>query len=367
MADQQRDDPPAPPTGAAKLREERSFLHHAMLFYGVGLGFALVIGVIWLAADVLLLVFACALFSILLYEVASRVKQLLHLSYGIALGLVVVLLLGIVGLAVWLMMPQVAQQVGSLALAVPQALDHVRAKAVQYELLRVLTASLPSTEQILARAVATLSRVGPFFSGMLGVVGNTVIIVFVGTYFAAQPHVYIDGIVTLVPHHKRQRVRAVFAELGRTLGQWLVGKVASMLIVGVATAVGLALLGVPLALVLGLLAGLLDFIPYIGPIMAGVPAVLVAFSESPTLALYTALLFLGVQTAEGYLLLPLIERKTVALPPALTIVMQVLLGAIFGLAGVALATPLAAVLAVLIAMLYVQDVLGDPVKTPSEH
>jgi predicted PurR-regulated permease PerM len=100
--------------------------------------------------------------------------------------------------------------------------------------------------------------------------------------------------------------------------------------------------------------------------MAGVPAVLIAFSVSPELALYTVLLFAGVQLVEGYLLSPLIEAKMVSLPPALTIVMQLLFGALFGLAGVALATPLTAVLAVLVSMLYVQDVLGDPVKTPAE-
>jgi predicted PurR-regulated permease PerM len=140
-----------------------------------------------------------------------------------------------------------------------------------------------------------------------------------------------------------------------------------MLIIAVATSLGLALLGVPLALVLGIIAGLLDFIPYIGPIMAGVPAVMLALSDSPTQALYVVLLFVGLQILEGYVVLPLIERRTVSLPPALTISMQVLLGSLFGLSGIALATPLAAVVTVLVAMLYVQDVLGDPVSTPASH
>lgn len=155
------------------------------------------------------------------------------------------------------------------------------------------------------------------------------------------------------------------SEIGRTLGQWLMGKLLSMLIVGVLTATGLALLQVPLALLLGIVAGLLDFIPYVGPIMAGVPAVLIAFSEGPQLALYVLLLFAALQLAEGYLLLPLIERRTVALPPALTIGAQVLLGALFGFAGVALATPITAVLTVAIAMLYVEDVLGDRGRRPA--
>ena len=102
------------------------------------------------------------------------------------------------------------------------------------------------------------------------------------------------------------------------------------------------------------------------PFATGVPGVLIALTISPELALYTVGLFVAIQVAEGYLLQPLVEKKTVALPPALTITMQVMLGALFGLAGVALATPLTAVLAVLVSMLYVQDVLGDNVMTPSE-
>lgn len=351
----------------AALREERSFLHHAILFYGVGLLFVLLAGIVWFAADVLLLIFACSLVAVLLHDMTERVQHWLRLSRGLALGLVVTLLLAVIGVGAWLMAPEMARQVGDLASAIPQALERLRAEARQYEFLRGLLAGLPSTDQLMSRTMDIVSQTGLIFSGMLGVVGNVAIIAFVGIYLAAQPHLYIDGIVTLSPHRKRNRVREIFAELGRTLGQWLFGKFITMVIVGVITAIGLSLLGLPLALVLGILAGLLDFIPYLGPIIAGAPAVLIAFSESPTLALYVALLFLAVQIAEGYLLLPLIERRTVSLPPALTIVMQVLLGALFGLAGVALATPLTAVFAVLITMLYVQDVLGDPVKTPSEH
>ena len=185
-------------------------------------------------------------------------------------------------------------------------------------------------------------------------------------YFAAQPFIYVNGIVTLVPKDKRARAREVLDEIGLTLSKWLFGKMCSMLLVGAFTAIGLTILGVPLALILGIIAGLLDFIPYLGPLMAGVPGVLIALTISPELAMYTVALFGFIQLAEGYLLQPLVEKKTVALPPALTITMQVLLGALFGLAGVALATPLTAVLAVLVSMLYVQDVLGDNVMTPSE-
>jgi predicted PurR-regulated permease PerM len=170
-----------------------------------------------------------------------------------------------------------------------------------------------------------------------------------------------------VPPRRRGRAREVLDELGTTLARWLMGKAVSMLAAGIMTAVGLSLLGIPLALILGIIAGLLDFIPYVGPLMAGVPALLIAFSASPEQALYVALLFGGIQLVQGYLLEPMIDQRTVSLPPALTIAMQVMFGAVFGMAGVALATPLTAVLIVLVVMLYVQDMLGDPVKPPAEQ
>jgi len=228
--------------------------------------------------------------------------------------------------------------------------------------LQRVAAELPPPEQALKQMSSLVPNAGLFFGGVIGALGNVVIILFVGIYFAASPHLYTNGFIKLVPQAKRPRARQVMKKMGDTLGSWLLGKSISMLIVGVATSVGLGLLGVPLGLLLGIIAGLLDFVPYLGPILAGIPAVLIAFSISPDLALYTILLFTGVQLVEGYLLQPLIESRAVDLPPALTIVMQLVFGTLFGFAGVALATPLAAALKVLVQMLYVEDVLGDKVE-----
>jgi predicted PurR-regulated permease PerM len=265
------------------------------------------------------------------------------------------------------MAPQISEQANKLAAIVPKSLQQLQSALENYAFLKSVVGELPTAEQMRSTLASMLPRAGLFFSGLLGALGNVLIITFVGIYFAAQPYTYIDGIVTLVPKRKRARAREVLDEIGTTLSKWLFGKACSMLVVGAASALGLWLLGVPLALILGIIAGLLDFIPYLGPLMAGVPAVLMALSISPTLALYTIGLFAAIQLAEGYLLQPLVEQKTVNLPPALTITLQVMLGTIFGLAGAALATPMTAVLAVLVSMLYVQDVLGDQVKTPSER
>lgn len=358
----------APDTGAhAAQTKHGEFLHRVVLMGAIAFLFILGLAAMWFSADALLLIFACVLFAILLFELSQVVRARLHVRRAIALPLVVLSMLAVIGVAGYLMAPQVSDQADKLAEAVPNALMQLRTTLSEYDLARRLLGSIPSDAQLRQQAASLMPNAGLFFSGVLGAVGNVFIITFVGIYFAAQPWVYIDGLVTLVPKSKRPRARQVLSEIGRTLAKWLVGKSASMVVVGTLTAIGLSVLGVPLALILGIIAGLLDFIPYLGPLMAGVPAVLIAFAHSPTLALYTLGLFGAVQLLEGYLLQPLIEQKTVSLPPALTIIMQVLFGALFGLAGVALATPLTAVLAVLVTMLYVQDMLGDDVKTPSEH
>lgn len=360
----------APPPLAPQLEasgKHAELLHRLVLMYGVALLFILVLAAVWFSADALLLIFACILFAILLFELSEVVRERLHLKRKYALPLVVLTIMAIIGVSGYLMAPQISEQADKLTEAIPTALTQLRKTLSEYDLARRLLGSIPSDDQLRKTITSLIPNAGLFFSGMLGTIGNVLIIIFVGIYFAAQPWVYVEGLVTLVPPRKRARARGVLNEIGRTLAKWLVGKSISMVLVGSLTAIGLSVLGVPLALILGIIAGLMDFIPYLGPLMAGVPAVLMAFSISPTLALYTMGLFGAIQLIEGYLLQPIIEQKTVSLPPALTIVMQVLFGALFGLAGVALATPLTAVLAVLVTMLYVQDVLGDDVKPPSEH
>lgn len=350
-----------PPPGA-----EQKFLHRVALVYGLGLMFILLLAGIWYAADALLLIFACILFAILLYDASRKLCARLPISRRVSLGLVVLVLLAVIGGGGWLMAPQISEQADKLSSVIPHSLEQLQASLKRHNFLKGILGDLPSPAQLHSALGNMLPKAGLFFSGVLGALGNVLVITFVGIYFAAAPFTYVDGLVTLVPKRKRARAREVLDEIGTTLSKWLFGKACSMVVVGAVTAIGLSVLGVPLALILGIIAGLLDFIPYLGPLMAAVPAVLMALSDSPQLALYTVALFGAIQLAEGYLLQPLVEQKTVSLPPALTITMQVLLGALFGLAGVALATPLTAVLAVLVSMLYVRDVLGDQVKTPSE-
>lgn len=359
MNEQEHRDHPSDPPPA-----QRRVAKRVTMISGIAILFVAIAAAIVLAADALLLVFACILMAILLYKLSEIMARRMHMHRKLSLTIVVVVLAAIIGIGGWAMAPQISEQSTKLAEEIPAAVKRLQTEVQQHPMLKRVVAELPPPEQIVKQMGNMVPNAGLFFGGVIGALGNVVIILFVGIYFAASPHVYTQGAIRLVPPAKRPRAKEVQQELGKTLASWLLGKAASMLIVGVATTAGLMMLDVPLALILGIIAGLLDFIPYLGPIMAGIPAVLLALSISPDLALYTALLFLGVQLVEGYVLQPMIEAKAVDLPPALVIVMQLVFGTLFGFAGVALATPLAAALAVLVKMLYIEDVLGDrPAQT----
>lgn len=326
---------------------------------GVAVLFLALLAGVWFAASALLLVFACVLFAILLYELSVILCRRFGLNRKLSLGIVVIVLLLVIGLGGWAMAPQMSEQASQLARDIPASLQRLQQMVEKHPLLKRLASELPQPKQLMQYLGQMVPNAGLFFGGALGAVGNVAIILFVGIYFAIAPRRYIDGFVKLVPQSKRARARQVLGEIGGTLGRWLLGTSVSMLIAGVATTIGLSLLGVPLALILGIIAGLLDFIPYVGPVMAGVPAVLIALSIDPQLALYTVLLFLGIQMIHGYVIQPLIDSHTVQIPPAVIIVMQLIFGTIFGFAGIALATPMTATLMVLVKMLYVEDILGD--------
>jgi predicted PurR-regulated permease PerM len=182
-----------------------------------------------------------------------------------------------------------------------------------------------------------------------------VIILFVGLYLALDPERYVRGFLLLISPAHRSQTRDILSKMAATMRQWLVGRILLMLLDAFLTGIGLWLLGVPLALTLGLIVGLLSFIPNLGPIVASIPAILIGLLQSPTQALYVAILYLAVQTLDGYVFTPIVQRHTVKLPPALTITSQLIMGVLLGGWGVLFATPLLATAIVLINQVYVRD------------
>jgi predicted PurR-regulated permease PerM len=187
---------------------------------------------------------------------------------------------------------------------------------------------------------------------------TTFVLIITAIYFAIAPGLYVRGVVALVPVPYRNRAREILHHIRMTLSWWLVGQCIDMVVVGLMSAIGLSLLGVPLALALAMLAGLLTFIPYFGAVAAAVPAVMVSLTVNWHLALRVLVVFACCHAVEGYVIAPLVQRRTVHLPPAMTILSMMILGDVAGPLGVVLGTPIAAMLLVIIREAYVEDVLG---------
>ncbi len=314
--------------------------------------------------DVILLIFAGVLLAIFLRGLADLVNRYTKLSETMSVLLVSVLLLAILGGAIALLAPDVTEQVKLLRDKLPDSLLKISNYFSQFSWGKTIIEQFPNDQAMREKInnldfSSLLTRVGGYFSSTVGAIGNFFVVILVAIYLAVEPKFYTNGLKKLFPVEARARVQEVLSEIGNTLTWWLIGKTASMLFIGLLTWIGLSILGVPLALTLGLIAGLLSFIPNFGPIFSAVPAILLAFIDSPIKAFYVLILFVIVQLIESNIVTPVIERRTVELPPALTIVAQIALGVLLGGLGLVLATPLLAVILVLVQMIYVEDILGD--------
>jgi predicted PurR-regulated permease PerM len=287
-------------------------------------------------------------------DLSDLMRKLLPLTAGWALALVCVLLVTLISLGSWLMAERISNQLGQLKQTLPTSVQQLKERIEQPSVGRSL---LEYTQDggLLPRDLNHWVRAPRLIYSTIGFIVGVIIILFVGRYLAAEPETYRQGVISLAPPGQRERVEQVLDRLGYLLRWWIIGQAVSMTCVALLVTLGLWLLNVPLALTLGLIAGLLEFIPRIGPIVAAFPAVLIALSQGQPPVLYVILLYVIVQSVESYLILPLVQRKAVDLPPALTIVALFLLGILLGFVGLLLATPLTVVVVSLVKQLYVED------------
>lgn len=339
--------------------ERKETAQRALVSVAVAVSIVIVLALLWYAIDLVLLAFFSVLIAILLRSPASWLARHTPLPPGWALGLVGVLLLAMLLGGGALFGKAVAAQTVELSKQVPQILESIRDELRKYEWANLVFELSQDAAEQSGQSFGFVGKGMQIIGSTFGALGNVIIVIFIATFLAAQPQVYMSGLLRLVAIKRRDRVRDVLETIGHVLQRWLVGQAFLMLLVGLTTGTGLFLLGVPLALPLGILAGLLEFVPYFGPIIAGVPAVLIAFSQGPDVAIKVIILYVLVQSALGYLVEPFVQHKAVYLPPALIIFSQILLGLLVGGLGLAVATPLAAATMVALNMLYVEDVLGD--------
>ena len=313
-----------------------------------------VILAIWLLSDVLTVVFASALLAIILHGVAMLLRRFTGLPYWAALTIVAVAGVALlVGLGMYAG-PGLSDQAVKLRQAVESQAHGLHDRLGQSQWGKVVLQQVPTSlggdkpggEASVPSGFA--GSVGGFLGSAFGVFGTLAVVVIAGLYLAGAPGTYVNGAMRLVPVGHRPKAKELCEAAGKALWAWSAGQALDMLVVGVLSGVGLWIIGVPLALVLGVVAGLFNFVPYIGAIIGAIPAIIIAFSLGSTAGLETIGLYLVIQGFEGNVMAPLIQNRAVHLPPGLTILSQTAFGAILGVPGLIFATPLtAAILAVM--------------------
>lgn len=320
---------------------------------------------LWLARDVLFIAF----FALLVASFLSIFVEPLHrrgVSRSISAPLVLVVLLAIFVSLFLLTWPTLREQFGVIQQQLPPAIDGIQ-DWIDRQIAAVM-GSMGATDteirqELRSRMTSEMgSLVGgtlPLLNTAVGAVTGIALVIIAGMFIAISPRTYMRGVIVLIPRSHRRRAGEVLPQAGTALVQWMKGTAIGMAVVGIISAVGLTIIGVPAALALGVIAGLLEFIPYIGPALSFVPATVVALAISPEKTLWVLGLYAVVQGVESNLLMPLLMKQMVKLPPALTLLFQTLMGTLFGFLGLVLAVPILATTKVLVEELYVEAVADE--------
>lgn len=349
----------------SKPRERANLTVHKGLQIGLRVTAIIAAAILlWYTAQVLLVFFAAVFLAVFFSGLGRYLqKHIRHFSYRACVALALAGLLLILVIAGLIVGPAVADQSASLSDALPKAyqqlLDQIKSSAWGSHLEAFAQQAMAGSKD------ATWQNVIKFAGLTIHGFGGLIFSVVIGIFIAIEPDLYRNGLLNLFPKSRRKRVGEVLDELGFTLWWWLMGQLVTMASVGTFIGIGLACLGVPLSGTLGLIAAILAFIPSLGPLISVIPAIMLGLTISPLMGVWVCLLYLGVQIIEANVITPLVQKKAISLPPAFVLGSELLVGLILGGAGLAFATPLAAVALVLVNMLYIQDVLGEPGQLPS--
>jgi predicted PurR-regulated permease PerM len=314
-----------------------------------------VIGLVALAlflakiAPILMLVFAGIVLAAVIRAAASPLARRTGIGDSWAVGIVAFLIAALAIAGFYFFGREVLKQTGELWSALQSAWERVRERVGDWPVVAYALENLQAASSDGAMSKAARGTFTAF-----GALADVILVVVLAVYLALDPATYRKGLLMLLPAESRPRIGAALDAAGTALRRWLVGQLGAMLFVGVLAAAGLALVGVPLAVPLGILLGVLDFVPVVGPLVAAIPGVLIAFAQSPQMAFYAALVYLAVQFVEGHVVIPIAQKRAVAMPPALALVGIVTCGLVFGAAGVLFALPLTVVTMVLVQKLYVE-------------
>jgi predicted PurR-regulated permease PerM len=343
----------------AEVTQRRFGLGSAPAAIAFGMGIFLV----WRTSSSLLIIFAGILFASFLDACARALGAMLPVGRAWRLALVVLILVALLVSAATWGTGKLPEQARFLIAVMDAQLDVLQGRLadVGVDLFgpgadRDWSRWFPDHDKLFGHAQSAIGTAA-------SVLANILVIAFVGLLFSLNPAAYRDGFVLLVKPAARARVRAVMDEMGVVLRSWLIGQLARIVLMTVCVWFALHLLGLPGAFLLGLQAGLSNFVPYLGPIVAGIPVGLVAMPLGLSMVIWAVGIYAVIQSIEGYVIGPLINRRAIEVPAAWTLVAIVLFGAMFGVMGIALAMPLFAIGRIAVLRLYVEDHLGDDLGT----
>ena len=316
--------------------------------------FALIIVIVLLLTatfSVLLLILAGVLIAVFFRGLSALIERKTKWNASLSLALSVIGTLLIIAALFWLIGAKVQSQITQLSETLPATVQNAKEQLSQNPIGQkiVQSASTPKAQDK-AKAVAST-----FFKSTFGVLGDVYVVLFLGIFFTISPQSYKKGIEQLVPKQERQSASDLLDKLGDSLKKWLKGKLFAMLVVFVLTAIGLVIIGVPMWLALALIAGIFSFIPNFGPLIAIIPAVLVALTQGQATAGFVVGLYILIQVVESNFITPKIQNKLINIPPALIIIAQLLMGVLTGGWGIVLATPLMLILIVLVQETYIKN------------
>jgi predicted PurR-regulated permease PerM len=314
---------------------------------------------VWYYASSLLLLFAGILFATFLDACARGLARIVPLSRSGRFGLVVLAFISAVGLAIGWGFVRLPDQAHLLLQVINSQLDVLERHLADFGIDLFGPEGRGDLSHFMADPGRLFGHVQHAVSGAYVVVMNVVVIVCLGLFFAASPSSYRDGILRLFALDVRPRMREVMNEMGRMLRYWLLGQLVRSALIAAILWLVLQLLGVPGALLLALQAGIANFVPYLGPLLAALPIALAAMPLGLASVAWVMVIYFSIQTVEGFVIAPLVQKGAVDVPPAWTLSAIILLGAMFGVLGVALAAPLLGVVRVTLLRLYVEDWLGD--------
>ncbi len=334
----------------------------------IGLGItAIIAGAIlfWYTAQVLLVFFAAIFLAVFYSGLGRFLQKHTRFTYPACVAFALIGLLQLLVIVGLLVGPAAASQSSNLADALPKAgqqlVGQINASPWGSHLLAAIKSAMEASKS--SNMQSALKFAGLTIHGL----GGFIFAVVIGIFLAFQPDLYRTGLLNLFPESRRARFGKVLDELGFTLWWWLMGQLMTMASVGILIGIGLAILGVPLAGTLGLIAAILAFIPSLGPLISVIPAIMMGLTVDPMMGIWVCLLYLGVQIIEANVITPLVQRRAISLPPAFVLGSELLMGLLLGGAGLAFATPLAAVILVLVNMLYIQDILNEKGTLPSQE